>query len=71
MEARTYKDKKGRVLFVDTMGAMFETCWKDAEGLLHSIRNKALPLRNTREEAQADLNAYALDKELEAAEMPK
>ena len=77
MEARAYnfrmnyKDKTGVTVYVakDESGEKWGTFY-DNGGLRRIVRS-ALPLRSTFDEAQADLDAYALDKELGAAEMPK
>lgn len=61
-EAREAQEKDG--LFVDAGlgGATFMTMRLGPSGGRHRVKSPALPVRNTREEAEADLAAYRAKK---------
>ncbi|OPX91824.1 MAG: Chromosome-partitioning protein Spo0J [Pelotomaculum sp. PtaB.Bin104] len=65
VEPNTYIDDKGRLLFVSpgiSGGDTWMTCYtKNGKGS-HRLKSPVLPLRNTREEAQFDLDMYAKNK---------
>lgn len=66
-----YQDKKGRVLFVrqhESGSWPWGTHYADGKGGFKYMVTKALPWRSSQAEAQADLDAYALQKEYETAE---
>jgi len=66
VEPDTYIDDKGRLLFVSpgiSGGETWMTCYTKPGGKgSHRLKSPSLPLRNTREEAQADLDIYARGK---------
>lgn len=80
MERRAYKDKKGNILAVlecdlideaETHHPGYRTAVVDSSGALLKWKDiKALPHHTQQYHAQEDLDAYALQHELEAAEMP-
>lgn len=65
---KQYVDEKGRLIFVraglggDTFMAMYQDVGKWGAFGAHRLVSKELPVRNTLEEAQADLDAYAEKK---------
>lgn len=61
-QGRRYCDFQGRVLYVSpalTNGTTWMTVYSKDNGSLKRVKSKWLPLRETREEAQADLGRYA------------
>ena len=76
MEARAYKDKKGRILFVrmfegsDQAGSpLYGTHYRHPKtGALCPLVNKEMPRVHPVGAAQANLDAYALQKEYETVE---
>lgn len=64
--SKRYLDKKGRVIFVaQGLGDKFGTFWQSHAGGLHRVKSPAMPMVTTREEAQANLDAYAQARGLE------
>lgn len=64
--SKRYLDKKGRVIFVaQGLGDKFGTFWRSSSGGLHRVKSPAMPMVTTREEAQANLDAYAQARGLE------
>lgn len=64
---RRYSDFQGRVLYVSpglTNGSTWMTVYAKPNGSLKRVKSKWLPLRETREEAQADLDRYAEERGL-------
>lgn len=63
---KVYKDENGCLVFVSSgisKGASWMTVRQNGQGSgTHRIKSKALPLRETEEEAQADLDRYAKKK---------
>ena len=59
-----YRDEKGRLVFVGKgIGDEFMSLRQGASVVSsHRVKTRALPLRETRDEAQADLDAYAARK---------
>lgn len=62
-----YDRETGRKYFVSQgigggPGRPWFTLYENGTGSTHRLVTKALPLRDTREEAQADLDAYARKK---------
>ena len=65
---RRYRDFQDRVLFVSTGGSVWFTAYqKPGSQGTHRIKSKFLPLRDTRELAQADLDRYAEQRCMEEA----
>lgn len=65
---RCYRDFQNRVLFVSpglTNGTTWMTCYQRPSGGLRRVKSKFLPLRQTREQAQADLDRWAKERGLE------
>lgn len=65
---RTYRDKKNRVLFVSdgiSTGRAWGTFYRKPSGSLKRLVSCNLPMRPSREVAQADLDAYAKWNRLE------
>lgn len=66
-----YKDARGNSYWVDhgiggpTSSWMTLTCRTGATSGGHRVKSPRLPLRHTREDAQADLDAYAQWKGLD------
>lgn len=55
-----YKDKQGREIFISQgIGEVWASYFRKQSGALKRIKSKYLPLRNTDDEAQKDLDAYA------------
>lgn len=56
-----YETNDARVLYVsqDWLDGLWRTFWQTANGSLYRVASKALPPRETREEAQRDLDEYA------------
>lgn len=68
----TYLDKRGRVLFVSdgiSRGRTWFTAYRLRTGGRQRFKSPVLPLRQTREEAQADLDAHARTHGLESVEV--
>ena len=67
----TYKDKEEVVLFVsEGIGnGAWGTFYRKANGSLKRLQRSALLMRDTFEQAQRDLDDFALQHELETAEM--
>lgn len=70
-EPKTYLDQnQGRELFVseglwmDGQALQYGTFWKSPSGGLHRVKSPAMPMVATREEAQANLDAWAEKKGL-------
>jgi ParB/RepB/Spo0J family partition protein len=64
-EPKRYLDDQGRELFVSTgLGDEFGTFWRSTSGGLHRVKSPSMPMVPTREEAQANLDAYAEKKVL-------
>lgn len=62
-EPRRYLDDRGRDLFVASTGDEYGTFWKTPLlGGMHRVKSPAMPMVKTREEAQANLDAYAEKK---------
>jgi hypothetical protein len=65
-----YSDKKGRLLFVgsglggDNYGTMYKKSGKWAAPGKHRVKSPALPMRTTKEEAERDLDWYAIEHNL-------
>lgn len=61
MKPRKYRDFQGRILFVASGldGRRFMTVYQKPPGGLRRVATKWLPLRDSREQAQADLDRYA------------
>lgn len=67
MNVYLYRDK--RIFVAPLMGGdTYGTVWLSEFGGQHRVKIKALPVRATREEAQADLDAFASMKKLKEAE---
>jgi len=65
---RQYRDKQGRILFVTdgiSRGNVWFTGYRRPNGSIKRLAVAALPIRDTREEAQRDLDKYAREKRLE------
>lgn len=63
-----YRDKQGRILFVTdgiSRGNVWFTGYRRPNGATKKLTTAALPVRDTREEAQRDLDKYARAKGLE------
>lgn len=43
----------------DTCGTTWMTCYRKPNGSLRRVKTKFLPLRDSKEQAQADLDRYA------------
>lgn len=67
MKAYIYRDKR---IFVAPLagGNTYGTVWLSARGDAHRMVIKALPVRETRDEAQRDLDAFAGERKLKEAE---
>lgn len=69
-----YSDSKGRLIFVSSGlgGDQYMTMYKNPDKWtsagMHRLKSKELPLRDTKEEAQADLDALAKKKGWKEAE---
>ena len=62
---RRYSDFLGRVLYVSpalTNGTTWMTVYSKENGSLKRVKSKWLPLRETREQAQGDLDKYAEER---------
>ena len=60
-----YRDKQGRVLYVSdgiSRGEIWFTAYRKASGATKRLCVAALPIRDTRQEAQADLDRYAAER---------
>lgn len=63
--ARRYCDFLGRILFVSpglTNGSTWMTCYVRENGSLKRVKSKFLPLRDSREAAQRDLDRWATER---------
>lgn len=70
---KCYRDFMGRILFVGcglTNGSSWMTFYTKPSGSLRRVNSKFLPIRETREEAQRDLDKYAAERGLEAVPVP-
>ena len=67
MTQKRYKLPDGRIIFASAgLGQdVFMSCTRRESGSLQRFKSKSLPLRNSLQEAQADLDAYAKAKKLE------
>jgi len=66
--ATSYRDFQDRILFVSdgiSHGTTWMTVYQKPSGALKRVVSKFLPLRKTREEAQADLDRFAKARGLE------
>lgn len=66
-QGRRYRDFQGRTLFVSpalTNGSTWMTVYAKPNGSLKRVKSKWLPLRETREEAQRDLDRFAEERGL-------
>ena len=69
LPSRRYLDDKGRELFVSTgLGSEYGTFWQSEKGGLHRVKSPAMPMTSSREEAQANLDAWAKKKGLRPVE---
>lgn len=62
MKERLYRDFQGRTLFVSSGigGDKWMTVYRKPGSIgTHRVKSKLLPLKDSREEAQADLDRYA------------
>lgn len=67
LQGRCYRDFLGRVLYVSpalTNGTTWMTVHQKDNGSLKRVKSKWLPLRGTREQAQADLDRWAKERGL-------
>lgn len=67
IEPKQYRDFQGRVLFVGcglTNGTSWMTFYTKPNGSLRRVNSKFLPIRESREEAQRDLDKYAKERGL-------
>jgi len=68
-----YRDFMGRILFVSdgiSNGSSWMTFYNKPNGSLRRVNSKFLPIRETREAAQRDLDKYAKERGLEAVPVP-
>ena len=67
MKAYIYHDKR---IFVSRLigGDTFATVWESTPGSAHRVKVRALPVRETREEAQRDLDEFARFRKLKEAQ---
>lgn len=67
MKAYIYHDKR---IFVGPLigGDTFGTVWESSPGSTHRVKVKALPVRDTLEEAQRDLDEFARVRKLKEVE---
>jgi hypothetical protein len=66
MKFRKYRDFQGRVLLVSVSGGKFMTVYHRPGCIgVHRVKSKFLPLRDTRDLAQQDLDRFARLRELE------
>ena len=68
-QGRRYSDFQGRVLYISpalTNGSTWMTVYSKENGSLRRVKSKWLPLRETREQAQEDLDRYAEERGLPA-----
>lgn len=59
---KAYRDKQGRILFVSggiSSGKSWMTCYRKPSGSLKRVVSANLPLRDRRDQAEADLREYA------------
>lgn len=72
MESRCYETKKGEILQVFNLGFnRFGTSRQTRAGKWKTLKHSALPIRDTYEEAQADLDAFAAQMEYNPAMPPQ
>lgn len=63
---RRYLHENGRELFVSNgLGSEYGTFWRSEKGGLHRVKSPDMPMVATREEAQANLDAWAAKKGLQ------
>lgn len=68
MKAYTYRDKKIFVAALMGKEGAYGTVWASSYGGTHRVKVRALPVRETREEAQRDLDEFAHARKLKEAE---
>lgn len=68
MKAYIYRDKKIFVAALMGKEGAYGTVWESSYGGTHRVKVRALPVRETREEAQRDLDEFAHARKLKEAE---
>lgn len=68
MKAYIYHEKKIFVTALMGKAGAYGTVWTSSYGGTHRVVVKALPIRDTREEAQRDLDEFARVRKLKEAE---
>ena len=69
LPSRKYLNESGREIFVSTgLGSEYGTFWRSEMGGLHRVKSPAMPMVPTREEAQANLDAWAAKRGLQLVE---
>lgn len=68
MKAYIYHDKRIFVAALMGKAGAYGTVWKSSFGGTHRVKVKALPVRDTLEEAQRDLDEFARVRKLKEAE---
>ncbi len=70
VQLRSYLDEKGQEIFVSASsgGETFGSFRRSPSGGLHRVKTPAMPMVDTREEAQANLDAWAKKRDLQSVE---
>ena len=68
MKSYIYRGKKIFVTALMGKEGAYGTVWASSYGGTHRLRFKSLPVRDTREEAQHDLDEFARVRKLKEAE---
>ena len=72
VKQKTYIDKRGRELFVGSCSGYattFGTFWRSKSGGMHRVVSKFMPI-TTKEEAQSNLDAWAIKNGLVVGDKP-
>ena len=68
MKSYIYRGKKIFVAALMGKEGAYGTVWESTPGSTHRVKVKVLPVRETREEAQRDLDEFAHARKLKEAE---